>query len=292
LPSRAQSRCIVPELNTLGFCDLHIHSIYSDSDQTLEDIFGAAKNSGLRAIAVTDHDTVNGVEPALRLSRDSGVELIPGIELSAEQAGEEVHLLGYFFDHHSPLLVQALSGIRDMRSRRLELMADKLIGLGLDVDKAELFAYIGNAQPTRLHLAMHMVRRNIVHDLRDAFRRFLSPGKPGYVSRFKFNVGEAVRLIRDCGGLVFMAHPHLISSPEQAIAVIACGIDGMELVYPNMPAAKLENFRSLTARRGLLACGGSDAHGSYKEFTKVGGVRVPYEYVQKMKEKLNRDQHG
>ena len=276
----------MPENITPGFCDLHIHSIYSDSDQALEDIFYAAKNLGLRAIAVTDHDTVNGIEPALGLSRDSGVELIPGIELSSEQAGEEVHLLGYFFDHQSPVLIKALAGVRDMRSRRLEAMADKLIGLGLAVDKAELFSYIGNAQPTRLHLAMHMVKKKIVQDMRDAFRRFLSPGKPGYVSRFKFSVAEGVRLIKDCGGLVFMAHPHLISGPDQVKSVIACGIDGMELVYPNIPAAKLENFRDLAARRGLLICGGSDAHGSYKEFTKVGGVRVPYEYVQKMKERL------
>jgi 3',5'-nucleoside bisphosphate phosphatase len=276
----------MPENITPGFCDLHIHSIYSDSDQPLKEIFEAAKNFRLRAISVTDHDSVDGIEPALQLSRDSGIELIPGIELSAEQSGEEIHLLGYFIDCHSPLLIQALVGIKDLRSRRLEAMADKLIGLGLNVNKDELFSYIGKAQPTRLHLAMHMVKNKIACDLRDAFRRFLSPGKPGYVARFKFSVSEAARLIKDCGGLVFMAHPHLVSSPAQVISSLDCGIDGMELVYPNIPAFKLDNFRNLAARRGLLICGGSDAHGSYKEFTKVGGVRVPYEYVQRMKERL------
>ena len=267
-------------------CDLHIHSTFSDSDADLETIFAQAKSKNLSCIAVTDHDNTDGIEPAQVYSKIYGVELIEAVELSAQHKDTEVHMLGYFIDPKNEKLKLELSNVRNLRTERLFSMIEKLNSLGLGVDRDELMAKIGETMPTRLHLALYLLQKGRANSLGEVFRKYLSPGRPAYVSRFKLSVKETIELIKDCGGLSFLAHPHIIPNQGWIEEFISLGIDGLELVYPGMSFAKSSLYKNLAQKFGLLMSGGSDAHGSYKEFTEIGGVSIPYEWVSQMKESL------
>jgi hypothetical protein len=271
-----------------SYCDLHIHSAFSDSDADIESIFKQAKSKNLSCIAITDHDTVSGLGLARSCSVAYDIRLIEAIELSTQNKDIEVHILGYFIDPESKKLLQELSTIKDLRRQRLLSMAEALNSLGLKVDTDELMSEIGTTIPTRLHLALYLLKKNRVFSLREAFRQYLSPGRPAYRARFKHSVKEGIRLIKDCGGLAFLAHPHMIPEQSWIEDFVALGIDGLELVYPSMSGAKSALYKNMALKYGLLQSGGSDAHGSYKEFTKIGDVRVPYEWVKDMESRLQR----
>jgi len=268
-------------------CDLHIHSVFSDSDDTVEEIFKIAKANELSCLAITDHDTVAGVVAARSYSKIHNIELIEAIELSAQHKNVEIHILGYFINADNAKLKTELTNIRELRRERLLHMAGKLNSLGLKVDTDELMRKIGDAIPTRLHLALYLIEKGEAHSLREVFKKYLSPNRPAYAARFKYSVKEAVELIKSCGGLAFLAHPHVIPDQSWIEEFVSAGIDGIELVYPSMSAAKSSVYRSMALERNLLQSGGSDAHGSYKEFTKVGGVTIPYDWIQEMKCRLS-----
>jgi 3',5'-nucleoside bisphosphate phosphatase len=269
-----------------GLCDLHIHSIFSDSDADMASIFNQAVQKQLRCIAITDHDTVSGLRQARTYSEKFGIELIDGIEFSAQHIDREVHVLGYFIDPENKMLIEELGHIKDLRYKRLRWMADKLTSLGLGVSSDELFSQIGDTIPTRLHLAIYLVKKNIVKSLKEAFRKYLSPGKPAYKSRFKHSVSDTAKIIKKAGGVSVLAHPHIISQQSLVEDFIASGVEGLEVVYPSMSAAKSSVYRNLAAKHNLLKSGGSDAHGSYKEFTAIGDVGIDYSWVQEMKDRL------
>lgn len=271
-------------------CDLHIHSNYSDSDADIESIFKDAAAAGLSCIAITDHDTVSGLSKARVLSEAYGIELIDAIELSAQHNETEVHILGYFIDINDEKLKLELAHMRELRMERLIWMVDKLNSLGMKVDKQELLSGIKIAVPTRLHLALYLKEKGKVGSLKEAFRKYLSPGKPAYRSRFKYSVKEAVSFIKSCKGLAFLAHPHVIPNQSWIEEFISFGIDGLESIYPSMSTVKRLLYRDMALKHGLLQSGGSDVHGSYKEFIKMGEVTIPYSWVEKMKErKLTRN---
>ena len=269
-------------------CDLHIHSIFSDSDADVESIFKLAGEKKLSCIAITDHDTVEAIEEAKLYSKITGIELIAAIELSAQKNDSEVHVLGYLIDPHHAKLKEALANMRELRHERLLLMIEKLNSLGMKVDKEEVLLKVTGTIPTRLHLALYLVEKGMALSLRQAFSKYLSPGKPGYVARFKYSVKEAIRVIKDCGGLAFLAHPHLLPEQVWIEEFIGYELDGLEVVYPKLAEGRASVYRNMANKFGLLKSGGSDAHGSYKEFTSVGGVTIPYEWVEEMKARKER----
>ncbi|MBN3040506.1 MAG: PHP domain-containing protein [Candidatus Omnitrophica bacterium] len=269
-----------------GFCDLHIHSNYSDSDADLESIFKDASQRNLCCIAVTDHDTVKAIPPAKNYSTAFNLELIEAIEISAQHKDCEVHILGYFIDSSYPELLKELEYIRDLRRERLSFMVEKLNELGLELDVELLFSKIGQNIPTRLHLALELIENKKVSSLREAFRKYLSPGRPAYRSRFKHSVKEAIDLIKASGGLSFLAHPHMIADQSWVEEFICLGIDGLEVIYPGMPPVKRSLYSNLASKYNLLKSGGSDAHGSYKAHTNIGQVKIPYSWIVEMKSRL------
>lgn len=269
-------------------CDLHIHSNFSDSDADIESIFRQAKQKKLSCIAVTDHDTLDGVSLARVYGKKYGIELIEGLELSAEHKGAEVHILAYFVDSENPELKTELSRIRELRKERLVWMAEKLNLLGLNVDIEKLLLGIKGSIPTRLHLALYLLENGRVKTLRQAFQKYLSPGRPAYRARFKYSVEEAIKIIRKFGGLSFIAHPHMIPDQSWIEEFIALGVDGLETVYPTMSSAKRLRYQNTAVKFRRLQSGGSDAHGSYKEFIEVGEVTIPYSWVENMKKYLEK----
>lgn len=271
-----------------GRCDLHIHSEFSDSDAEVETIFKQAKEKGLACIAITDHDTLDGMSSARACSKNYDIELIEGLELSAEHKGVEIHMLAYFVDSDNQELKAELAQVKELRRERLLWMGEKLNSLGLGVDIEELFLKLKGAVPTRLHLALYLLEKGKVKTLRQAFQKYLSPGRPAYRGRFKYSVEEAIQLIKKFGGLSFIAHPHIISDQSWVEEFISLGVDGLETVYPTMSFAKSSLYKNMAIKFQLLQSGGSDAHGSYKEFVKVGKVNIAYAWVEDMKRRLGR----
>ncbi|MFH1319001.1 MAG: PHP domain-containing protein [Candidatus Omnitrophota bacterium] len=267
-------------------CDLHIHSKFSDSDADIEDIFRMAASKNVGCIAITDHDTVDGIERARVYSKSYNIELVEAMELSVAKGQEEVHILGYLIDADNEKLKESLAKVKELRRQRLLAMIDALNKTGIKLDKEDVFSRINNNNtPTRLHLALSMVEKGIVSSLVEAFSRYLAVGRPGYVGRFKFSVKEAIDLIKECGGLSFLAHPHAIGNQSWIDEFVSFGLDGLEVVYPRFSEAKKLHYKRLADRLGLLKSGGSDAHGSYKKFTSVGDVTIPYSWVQEMKQR-------
>jgi len=264
-------------------CDLHIHSNFSDSDATIEDIFKEAFGKKIFCLAITDHDTVEGLEQARIYSKAYNIELIEGVELSAQHNDAEIHILGYFSDVENDQLKKELLSLRELRERRIIWMAEKLNSLGVLVDIDELFLNMRGAIPTRLHLGLYLLRKGRVSSLRQAFSKYLSPGKPAYKSRFKFSVKEAIEFIKKFGGVSILAHPHMISDQSWIAEFVSFGVDGLEIAYHNMPQAKRILYDGIIQENGLLKSGGSDAHGSYKEFTQIGAVTIPYSWVSRLK---------
>ena len=269
-------------------CDLHIHSNFSDSDAEIETIFKQAKEKGLACIAITDHDTLDGISSARIYSKSYDIELIEGLELSAEHEGIEIHVLAYFIDSDNQELKAELAQVKELRRERLLWMGEKLNSLGLGVDIEELFLKLKGAVPTRLHLALYLLEKGKVKTLRQAFVKYLSPGRPAYRGHSKYSVEKAIQLIRKFGGLSFIAHPHIISDQSWVEEFISLGVDGLETVYPTMSFAKSSLYKNMAIKFQRLQSGGSDAHGSYKKFVKVGEVSIAYTWVEDMKRRLGR----
>jgi len=269
-------------------CDLHIHSNFSDSDAEIETIFKQAKEKGLACIAITDHDTLDGISSARIYSKSYDIELIEGLELSAEHEGIEIHVLAYFIDSDNQELKAELAQVKELRRERLLWMGEKLNSLGLGVDIEELFLKLKGAVPTRLHLALYLLEKGKVKTLRQAFQKYLSLGRPAYRGHSKYSVEKAIQLIRKFGGLSFIAHPHIISDQSWVEEFISLGVDGLETVYPTMSFAKSSLYKNMAIKFQRLQSGGSDAHGSYKKFVKVGEVSIAYTWVEDMKRRLGR----
>lgn len=272
----------------MEFCDLHIHTNFSDSDMTSEEVLTQSRKKGLACIAITDHDEVGALKQIHSKNIPSNLELIAGVELSAEYRGREVHILGYFIDLFHKELTEKLDYIKKMRRRRIILMAKKFKDLGVTVDIEEIFSQFKEAVLTRLHFARYLVNKKIVSSIKEAFDKYLNYNKPAYVSKFNFSAKEAISLINKAGGLSFIAHPHQLGDISWIKIFKNYGLAGIEVIYPNYQPQQIYFYSGLADELSLLKSGGSDAHGSFKSFTSIGAVEVPYSFVEEMKSALKK----
>jgi hypothetical protein len=266
--------------------DLHVHTYYSDSTYSPERVLQLAKEQGLAAVGICDHDSISGVEEALKLEASYGVEVVPGIELSAEYRNKEVHILGYFLDWKDSRLRALLKTIQEVRLWRAELMVSKLQGLGLDLEFDEVLAESKKRVVGRPHIARVLVRKGYVSSIDEAFERYLKLGAPAYVPKYNMLPEEAVRLVRKLGGVPVLAHPKFSPLVEEEIErLVKHGLRGIEVYHTKHTPEETECYAELARRHGLLVTGGSDSHG---EDEPVGCVRVSYECVQQLKDERKR----
>lgn len=246
--------------------DLHIHTTASDGTDSPEAVVALAAGKGFSIIAITDHDTMRGVPEAVAAGEKYGVRVIGGVEISA--GGQtEVHVLGYGV-RDVERLEQTLTLMRDKRAERMAGMVEKLRALGVDVTLDEVTALSGGSVG-RSHLARVLIDKGVVRDVREAFAKYLSPGKPAYVEREKLGVQQAVRLIADCGGLPVIAHPgqnrgESYWGRERFHALKAYGLRGIEVYHMAHGAAQAAAFERIARAENLLVTGGSDYHGKVK----------------------------
>ena len=261
------------------FVDLHAHSTASDGSRSPTELVAAAKAGGLAAIAVTDHDTMDGVDEAIAAGRTAGVRVVPGVELSATDGEREVHLLGLHV-RHADALDDALRTFRERRqSRALEIVA-KLNQLGIPVTFDDVIARAGNAAIGRPHLARVLIEGGWARDSRDAFDRYLGAGRPAYVPKHRLSVADAVALVHAGGGLAVLAHPGGEGRREVIERYAALGLDGVEVRHPGHNAEDIRRLAALAAFFDLVPSGGSDWHGASEGPRVLGVMRVPIAWLE------------
>ena len=256
--------------------DLHTHSTASDGLLAPAALVEEAVRRGLRAIALTDHDTVDGLAEAIAAGARRGVEVVPGVELGTDARPHEVHLLGYFVDRRSRRLREALAAQAEHRRQRAARMVERLNELGIEVTLAEVLALAGSGTVGRPHLARAIVARGAAADVAEAFDRYLASGRPAYVHRQALSPEAAVALVRAAGGVPVLAHPLTTGDPEATVArLLPAGLGGIEVDYGEYDAAARAALRALADRHGLIATGGSDYHGpGHKHGRELGGAVV------------------
>lgn len=274
--------------------DLHTHSSCSDGSLTPRQLVREAARAGLAAIALTDHDTMVGLEEAIAAGRESGVEVISGIEISADHEGRDIHILGYGAAPGNSGLRALLAELQAVRANRNEGILDRLDSLGIRLSRGVLSASTSGLIG-RPHIARQLVLHGYANSIDHAFRSFLRKNGRAYVTGGKFPVGETIRVIREAGGIAVLAHPSTLDHDLKGVPTIVEkltgeGLDGIEVYYPGHSRKICQTLLELTERYHLAVTGGSDYHGSLKPGIRLGGAPamppVPYRLLVELKERL------
>lgn len=269
----------------MGEVDLHLHTTASDGRLTPQELVKLAAGRGLRVIAITDHDTTDGVRPAqAAAARFADLRLIPGVELSVDIAEAEVHLLGYWVDLENREFQQLLAWSRDGRVNRARRILERLAELGLPVEWERVRELAGDGAVGRPHVAQAMVEKGYVADIREAFELYLGRGRPAYVERERLTPEQGIRSVLAVGGLPVLAHPADIAGLEDRLpGWVAAGLVGLEVYYAGYTPEVVARLRELADRYGLVATGGSDYHGfGTADEALPGSVEVPREVVDQL----------
>ena len=277
-----------------GLIDLHAHSTASDGSLTPARLVDRARANGLAALALTDHDTVAGIPEALDRGRETGLEIVPGVEISAQFSPGTMHILGYDLDFKNKSLQETLHKLQYARRERNERIVQALEDLHKPVTMAEVAQKAGGGVVGRPHFAMAMLEKGYVSDMDEAFEKFLGKGKPAYRDKFRLEPEDAVRMVLAAGGLPVLAHPYSLQLQGAALAEkLSClaqaGLVGLEVFYPEHDEAMTERFNNLAGRYGLAPTGGTDFHGQGKEDIELGRGRgnmaLPYELLAALRKK-------
>ncbi len=246
-----------------GKIDLHLHTTHSDGILSVKELMQKAIKSGLRAISITDHDTIDGYIEAKTLEEAKSLEVISGIEISCFDHKQDYHLLGYCMDVHHTFLVRHLEVMRHDRERRSLAIIEKLANLDIIISYEKLKEYANGASITRPHIAEMLIREGYTQTLKEGFKRYLDKHKPAFEAKMKYTIQEGCELIHSCGGVAVIAHPKItyrhIALPSYLGSL---GVDGIEITHPTQGRTVQTLYRQYARRNGFVMTGGSDFHGS------------------------------
>lgn len=274
--------------------DLHVHTNISDGSESPEDTVKYAARLGLAAIAITDHDTANGVLRAKRAGEEYGVEVVAGLELGCGYLGKEVHMLAYDIDPESEHIAPTLEWIVNDRDERNKKMVEIMANDGIIIDLDELKKRHCGSVIGRPHFALCLVEQGLADSVQDAFRRYLDPGQKYYIRRHFLTIEEAAALIRSAGGKAVLAHPRQYRLDDEQLAQLFercknAGVSGVECYYSGYSPEESAKYRALAESFGMCATAGSDWHGSHKPHIEMGSgingeLNGPYELLEKLRE--------
>ena len=259
--------------------DLHAHSTASDGSKSPTAVVAAAKAAGLSAIALTDHDTMDGVAEAVAAGDTFGLRVVPGVELSATDDQREVHLLGLHITRPGAI-EDSLREFRDRRHARAVEIVAKLNALGVPITFEDVLDRAGDAAIGRPHLARVLIETGWARDSRDAFDRYLGAGKPAYVPKHRLSVADAIALVHAGAGLAVLAHPGPEGRRETVERFVANGLDGVEVRHPGHTSEDTNRLGALTEFFNLVPSGGSDWHGAMEGPRVLGAMRVPLLWLE------------
>ena len=279
----------------MTLCDLHMHSTHSDGTDSPRRLVEMAKEKGLAAIAVTDHDTFSAVDEAKAAGKELGVRVLSGVEISVEYAGKTVHMLGYCFDAGAGTLKVKLDEILQGRDERNHQIVQKLNDLGMELSYDEIKAEAGGKVVGRPHFAAVMIRKGFIKERQEAFDKYLAKGAAAYVDRLRFGPEDSVAMIREAGGVAVLAHPKLVRFPEgekleDLVKSLAdTGLGGIECHYSLHSPEETQQYLELAKRYNLVVTGGSDYHGRNKPTIQMGigegNLAVPIQCADELEAK-------
>jgi predicted metal-dependent phosphoesterase TrpH len=263
--------------------DLHIHTTASDGTDTPEEVVAQAAAIGLEYIAITDHDTLEGIDSAREAGKRHNVGVLAAIELSAEYKNKEVHILGYSIDTECKIFSEKIAFLRDTRINRLSKIIDKLKENNIFLEEERVIEIAGGGSVGRPHIARAMMEKGIVLSVNEAFNLYLGYGKVGYVTREKYSVGKAINIISEAKGIPVLAHPGNNIDQSYIKMLIDRGLKGIEAYHPSHDAKTVRTCLDLAEKHHLLATGGSDYHGKDKAKNLLGCCWVPVQVVDEIK---------
>ena len=269
-----------------GSVDLHCHTTASDGTFTPRELVEEARRRGLAAIAVTDHDSITGIDEATAKGAEVGVEIVPGLELSTDVDDGEVHILGYFIDLEDEDLLDLLESQRESRLQRVRKMLDRLRDMGVHLGMDEVQRFSDGGPLGRPHVAQALIRAGQVGSWDEAFSRYIGRHAPAYVRRSRLSPHDAVRAILAAGGVPVLAHPGLSGHDDMIPSLVDAGLAGIEAVYPDHGEEQRMRYARLAGGYGLIVTGGSDCHGpSSSSGVRLGLATVDYDAVRQLREK-------
>lgn len=268
--------------------DLHIHSTCSDGTLTSKEIIKWASKKNIHAIAITDHDTIEGIKAAVENGKIYDIIVVAGIELSCTFQEEEVHILGYFIDYKDENLIQSTKVLKESRESRGKKIVNKLNDLGFSLSFKEVCEIAGNGVVGRPHIAKAMIRRKYVNTVEEAFDKFLKKDKPAYVERYKISIKEGIDLIHNVGGVAVIAHPGLLKSENVIYEAVRFKIDGIEAIHSKHTKQDKLKYSKIANKNNLIITGGSDFHGDFiNKVPVLGDYYVDFEQVRQLSMKAN-----
>lgn len=268
------------------FADLHLHTAFSDGTYSPEELAGHGARHGFACMALTDHDTVEGCPRMAAACEALGIEFLPAAELTAEFKGTELHIIGYCIDIRHEHLLAEMKRFQDVRQNRVKEMVERLNRLGIPLKEEAVNAIANCNSPGRPHVARALIQMKVAQNLDEAFERFLKKGRPAWVPKFKISADDAIALIHEAGGLAVMAHPGLVHHDSLIPALVECGMDGIECYHTKHPTTTVEHYLEIAEKHHLLVTGGSDCHGMNKGQPLIGIIKLPYQHVEQLKERL------
>ena len=282
----------------MNIVDLHTHSNKSDGSLSPTELVHYALKKGLKALALTDHDTFSGLDEAILAAQNTNLEIIPGIEFSTEYQGRDIHILGLLLDYKKEEFLKQVEPFLDSREIRNQRMCEKLTTAGLPISYIELQEMFPGAVITRSHFARFMLNKGYIKELSTAFTKYIGDHCPYFVGREKVRPEDAIALIHQAGGLAMLAHPTLYSMTKKQLDLLVAhlkehGLDGMEVIYSTYSPSEERDMKKLAMKYQLLFSGGSDFHGlakpSLELATGYGKLFIPEEILLKLKERLTHD---
>ena len=275
------------------FADLHLHTRASDGIYSPAEVVRVAKEKGYSAIAITDHDTTEGLAEALSAGDIIGIEVIPGIELSTLNDDRELHIIGYYPDPKSTALQDVISKMIKARKIRSAKMVEKLNCLGYDILLPRVKDIAGRQFIGRPHIAKALLEKGYIRELAEAFTEaFIGRGGRAYVERFKITPAEGINILKQAGAIPVLAHPGFLSkgdsvSEEEIKILKGTGLRGIEVYYSKHTPGQTKLYKTLAAKYELLITGGSDCHGQPNVQNRLGSIKLPYKYVSLLKKEYN-----
>jgi predicted metal-dependent phosphoesterase TrpH len=270
------------------YIDLHVHTCFSDGTATPRELLDLARDNDLAALAVTDHDTLEGYRAVKQILSDGDPELISGVELSVTLDGDDLHLLAYLVEADDDNLSAALKRFQQHRIDRGRLMVDKLNSLGVNITYRDVEKQADGAVVGRPHVARAMYEKKTVERYEEAFERYIRTGGPAYVPKANFLPGDAIDLTHNAGGLAILAHPGVEAKDKYLEMLLDLGLDGLEVYHPAHSAPDIDRFKHLAEKYDLIPTGGSDFHGQSQRYDTIGTQKVPYKYLETLKSKKKR----
>jgi predicted metal-dependent phosphoesterase TrpH len=273
-----------------AYADLHLHTSFSDGSDAPARVVSRAHELSFAAIAITDHDTLAGLNEGTAAAREVGMEFMPGVEISAAYGNSEVHVIGLGISDGEQALTAGLTALRDARQARVDKILEKLHKAGVNIARDEVEAQAGKADAIgRVHIARAIHVRGLTKTVQEAFDRYIGRGKKAFVPKKTITCARAVDLIHGAGGLAFVAHPGIGNTVQSILArLLTMPFDGIEVYHTEHTPGHVTQFLQVAQERHLLVSGGSDCHGTATGTPDMGRVRLPYEYFEMIKEELQK----